>query len=286
MNQNNSKSNNTNSTDNEELQEKQKQLNKIKDGVDKFLDVLINSTNINISMIIKTNHFSVFIGSQTKENEKERIKQAIENKMTIADFFNCENILKKLYNISEQLNLIVKKIEFSASTDLKRADDPNASQGVKFDFFHPGTKEKLNAEKCSEVPISLKLPFAKSEKLQMSLYEKSQVIKSVIDLYDKTTPGYNTRCLKTEQFDTGADTSVNYRRTKLFQNISMDCSGGCEYKGLDENKYVICNCNVTGHSEISNTAEDGALIKFPALNYDIVLCYKETYQNVNFFQLI
>ena len=79
----------------------------------------------------------------------------------------------------------------------------------------------------------------------------------------------------------GSNASINFRRTKLFQNETIGCSVGCIYQGLDENKYVICDCSASGSAEISNTGSKDSLSSIPPMNYDIALCYYETYDDVN-----
>ena len=255
-------------------------MDNIKTGINDFLNVLINSLDSNTTQTIKTDLFTVQIGIQNKENEKELNKEAVANNMAIGDFSNCEALLKIYYNLTNIPSLLIKKVEFDPSTDVNKSNDTNASNGVTFEFFNPINKEKLNSTICNTVPTPLKIPFKQSYRLKMGLYTTAVVLKDVIDIYNSKTPGYHSRCYTSKEFESGADTSINYRRTKLFQNTSMECSQGCEYNGLDENKYVICNCSISGQEEISNSAEDGPLIAFPALNFDIALCYYETYTKV------
>lgn len=212
--------------------------------------------------------------------DPDLLAEVLKKKLSIGNFSACVERLKAFYNISKETELSIKKVEFDAKTDVNRANDSYASQGVRYEFIDPTTKDKLNSSLCEDIPTPIKIPFKQSERINYDLYARAQVIKTVIDLYDKKSPGYSTRCLKTSQFDTGADTSVNYRRGKMFQNMTMGCSPGCNYQGLDENSYIICDCQVSGNSELSNTGEEGSLLKLPALNYDISLCYKELYENV------
>lgn len=220
------------------------------------------------------------ISSAKPDKDADALAEILKKKLSIGDFTACVERLKAFYNISQETELSIKKVEFDAQTDINRANDPYASQGVSYEFIDPMTKQKLNNSLCEDIPIPLKIPFKQSERINYDLYIRAQTIKTVIDLYDKKSPGYSSRCLKTSQFDTGADTSVNYRRERMYQNMSMGCSSGCDYKGVDQNSYIICDCQVSGKNEISNTGEDGSLLKFPSLNYDISLCYKELYENV------
>lgn len=131
--------------------------------------------------------------------------------------------------------------------------------------------------------MPIKIPFKENERLNMKLYQNAAVLKGVVDLYDKKSPGYHSRCFKSEDFSTGGDTSINFRRTKLYQNETIGCSPGCIYEGLDNNKYVKCNCQINNDTSMSNNSTgDDPLFAFPKLNLDISLCYMEVYNDVIF----
>ncbi len=280
----------TNSTSQDEnaAQDKQKVLDNMKGDVKNFLELLIdfNETNSNENKIVKTGLFSSQLTSDSPDNKNASMQAAIENRMAFADFSDCQKILKSYYNISEDINLLINKVEFDPMTDVKRANDSAASQGVSFEFINPLTKEKLNNTLCESVPTPISIPFKKSERINMQMYQKAATVKAFLDLYNSNSPGYHSRCFKTTQFDTGADVSLNYKRTNMFQNQTVSCSPGCIYEGLDENKYVKCNCTSSGNNEISNSGNDEYFSPLPKMNYDIIMCYKETYNDVIFLFLI
>ncbi len=274
---------NNKSTSNITLEEKQNIMNELKNEIKNFIGLLIdfNDTKINdTNKIIKTDLFSVQIGTDNPDKKDEIIKSAIDNKMSFANFSNCLTIIKNFYNISEQTNILIKKIEFDPKTDITKFNDTISSKLVSFEFINPLNKEKLNTSICQSILTSLSIPFKKSEKINNEMYHKADIIKNIIDLYDSKSPGYHSRCFKTTQFDTGADVSLNYKRTNMFQNLTISCSEGCIYEGLDINNYVKCNCNTTGKGEISNTGNEEIFDPLPKMNYDIFWCYYETFHDV------
>jgi len=226
---------------------------------------------------------------KTPENEELVSQEAVSNRLAIGNYTECESLLKKHYNISDSINLVIKNVQFNPMTNLKNFNDSTASDIVSMEYINPQNWEKLNSELCKEVQTSISIPFKDTIRLKPELYAKAAVLKGVIDLYDKKSPGYESRCLKSNEFDTGADTSINYRRTKLYQNESINCSPGCDYQGLDENLYVICNCRIQEGTELSNNSTGfDPLLAFPKFNYDIVLCYYEASTDVilNFLKII
>jgi hypothetical protein len=156
----------------------------------------------------------------------------VKNKLAFPNTTDCENILKKHYNISQEKSILIKNIQTDPKFDLKTLNDNSASDRAKFDFYHPDTKEKLDMKICSKVKSSIKIPFKDTQRLRPKFYEKSLILKGVVDIYDNTSPGYTSRCLKSTEFDTGGDTSINFRRNKLYQNESINCSENCEYEIL------------------------------------------------------
>jgi len=232
--------------------------------------------------IIKTDMFSVEIASQDKSNEKELREELVKNKLSVANFTQCEKLLKYTYNISENLSLVYKKIEFDSKTDLLRAPDSRASSGVSFEFFDPDTLEKLNGTICSDIQTPISIPFKKIERLSMGLYLANSLVNKNVDIYNKESIGFSSRCVKSRDLTTSADTSISFRRNKMFQNETIGCSTSCAYKGLDENGYVKCDCTTSGKEEISNTGSDFNFDPIPKMNYEIFLCYYETYKDVSF----
>ena len=235
----------------------------------------------NPGRLLKNDMYSVQISIKNNDNKAELEKIAVENKMAVAYYSLCENILKKYYNISDDKFLLVKNLQFDSFTNLKNLNDDSASDIVSFEYFNPDNGDKLDSKICSNIQTPINLPFKQSARLKMDLYKSAAILKGVVDLYNKESPGYKSRCLKSVEFTTKADTSINYRRTKLYQNESINCSPGCEYEGLDDNSYVKCNCQIEEGNKISNNSTGfDPLFSFPNYNFDIVMCYKETYSDV------
>jgi hypothetical protein len=264
----------------EEKKEKQKVLDDLKNNIKKLTDILVTNSTNNVDKLIRTDIFTIQIISNDPNNVEKNNKKAIEEKISVGNFTVCENILKKEYNISQNTILLVKKIEFTAKMDIDRVNNPDASQGLSFEFIDPNTMNKLNSSLCMKINTPISIPFKRSSRLLMDVYERSSLINIALDLYNNESPAYYSRCIKTNQINTGADVSINYKRNQMFQNTSITCSSECEYNGLDENRYVKCNCKTSGQKESSNTGNEFVFDPLPSMNYDIVLCYKETYYDV------
>ncbi len=158
-----------------------------------------------------------------------------------------------------------------------KVNDDRASNGVTFEFFNPLNGEKFNSSICSEIKTKLAIPYKQKENLVLSKYLQNYRKNKNVDLYNPVSLGYYSRCVKSKHLDTSADISLSFKRNKMFQNQSIECSKTCSYEGLDENGYVNCDCNTSGEKEISNTGMNFTFEAIPSMNYDIFLCYYETF---------
>jgi len=228
------------------------------------------------------------------ENQNSINQQAFLNKMAIVNFTQCEILLKKHYKIPAQKSIIVRNIQFGANTNLFKLNDTSASDIVNFNYFHPDTYEKLNLSICSNVTTIISMPYKREEELNMLAYKKTTVYKGIIDIYDKNSKGFQSRCFPIKDPDTGSDTTINSRRTLMYQNQTINCENNCTYDGLDENKYVLCKCsgdiqddgNDTNSGISNNSTGLDILVKFPEFNYDIFLCFEATFLDVFIFYLL
>jgi len=278
---NNSSSSKPQQMSEEEQKEKQKVLDNMKNDIKKFTDIFIGkNSSEKVDKIIKTEVFTIDIKSNNPNDTEANKKKEIEERISVANLTECENILRKEYNISKSTILLLKKVEFTAKMDIQRANNPDASQGLTFEFIDPNTMKKLDTKFCNNTKSPINIPFKRGERLKMDVYEKSALINKGLDLYNNDSPAFHSRCFKTNQIDTGADVSINFKRNNMFQNTTIDCSPGCEYQGLNEDKYVKCICDTNGNQESSNTGDPYIFDPLPPMNYDIVKCYRETYNDV------
>lgn len=217
---------------------------------------------------------------QLSENNQEEYQDLAEANST-----ECENELKRHYNITAKY-LVVKNSQFNSKVDLSKLNDPTSSDSLKIEYFNPENGEKLNSSICANITTAIVLPIKNISRLDMALYKESKRKLKGIDIYNKNSPSFKSRCFKSTDFTTGGDTSITFRKTKLYQNESMGCSPGCEYNGIDEFNATVCMCKIAGNEEISNnnTLLD-SFLSFPKFNYDIIFCYKETLEDVIFLLL-
>lgn len=212
--------------------------------------------------------------SENNDNQKD-----LKGKLASVDSTKCEKILQKEYNITK--SLLIKSVQFDKNVNLKNIKDSTASDSLKLQYFNPENGEMLNSTKCEKVKLPFSLPIRNIKRVKKDLYDRAKKEIKGIDLYNKAAPSYHSRCFTSKDFETGGDTSIIFRRTKLYQNESMNCSPSCEYNGIDENNATVCDCKAGKDEEISsNSTGFDSFMAIPHFNYDIVFCYYEGFVEV------
>ncbi len=175
------------------------------------------------------------------------------------------------YNITDPL--IIKKIDYDSSLDLSSLNDTNRSDSIKFEFYNPYTKEKLDTTVIEDVSFSISTKIKDPDiiKIPDGLLNGNNVSEA-IDPFDPEHKAFSSRCFISENMTSGTDTTINTRRSQYFSGTAS-CSEDCTYDGLDEYDYVKCNCTKFDTTkEMSSTIGDDVLSVLPSLNIDIVAC--------------
>lgn len=248
----------------------QAQIDSMKSNLLLYMDMLVKSGDLDNDTIIGE-MFSLQVSTDSEQMKSD----AIKNGLSFINSTACETILKSYYNISQSTSLMVQKVDFSSSTNLDNLNDTNASNGIRYSFFNPVTKVKLNSSLCENSTVSISIPIKNSSNLNMSLY--SNLSKIGVDIFDANDTAFVSRCISVLDPETNISTSVNYR-IENYGQTSAQCSENCTYNGIDENNYVQCDCVGVTESETSNTFDKIELTKFPTMNWGIVVCYNMAFQ--------
>ena len=190
------------------------------------------------------------------------------------DLGECEEILKKKYNLSIDEPLIILK------TDLKNLD--GSSTYVQYEIYHPYTLEKLNMYYCQNVSIVVNRPINLNEET-ISLYNRLN--KSGYNLFDENDSFFTDVCT-TYTSENGTDVSLNDRKNHLYKNtnnVSL-CQVGCNFESYNSTtKKAKCNCEVQKNNITTNVMEldfknniiiQTFLYSFKYSNIKVLKCYK------------
>ena len=233
-----------------------KDNNELITNLNKFISNSINIDYIdeNNELIIPKNEMVItFTSTEIQKNNEN-------SNYTTINLGECENILKKYYNISEESKLYILKID-------KEQKGKNYPQ-IEYQVFYPsisGKMEILNLSLCDGTDIELSIPI---------------VINGTIDKYNPKSNYYNDICSKATS-KSNTDIPLGDRRNEFINKNMSLCEENCELTDYDNNKKKAkCSCNAKKSLSLDNIELNGKnlfenLLDFKRItNIEIIKCYK------------
>ena len=207
----------------------------------------------------------------------EAMQENKNKNISIIDFGECEELLKKVYNIDY---ILVFQVDYFLN---------NSNNIVlKYEVYNPYTLEKMNLSVCKDMTINSYLPYYLSED-ELDLYK--DLDKLGYDLYNGNDSFYHELCTPyTTKNKT--DILLSDRRKDYFKNIAF-CEEGCTYKNYDYiYQKVQCECVIEEEMDenIDNVKFYGSLFFSTFLNLknfsniEIVKCYKLVFSKIGQFR--
>ena len=180
-------------------------------------NILINSIENNNDIIIKNNNIRFQITSvyNQKYNEYDNISS-----INIGD---CENILRKHYNLSNDMTLLIFKVEYFIPGFFIPI--------IEYEIYdNSNPKNKLNLNICENTKIDINIPVS---------IDENNLFK-----YNQSSAFYNDICFPyTTEFKT--DIILKDRRNEFINRNMSLCENNCEFKGYDNNKKLSkCECSI------------------------------------------
>ena len=230
---------------------------------------LINSNFTDDYLLIKTPSYKFQLSTQ------EFIKNFAFINTSKIDLGECENKLKKKYNISDEYSLIIFKI------DIENTD--KSYTFVQYEVFNPETYRQLNLDICDNILINITIP-AKIDNETLFLYEKLKGYGyNLFDLDDKF---YNDICTKYTT-ESKTDMLLSDRKNDIFSKYGNKsiCQDGCYLGSYNNNlEEATCQCKAqTTNTDLNLNIEIKYNIKglnqvfFKTLNnsnFRVLKCYE------------
>ena len=198
----------------------------------------------------------------TTQNQKNNTN----NNMTIIDLGECEDLLRKEYNISDNEILYMKKIDV-------------IQEGMKIPKVEYDVYSKLNGKNL----IKLNLTVCENSKISLSIPIK---ITESLDKLNSSSGYYNDICYVATS-DSGTDISLNDRKKEFVDGNQTVCQDECEFSEYDyNNQKAKCSCKVKESSsslaemKINKTKlyENFINIKNIA-NIKLLVCFNELFSD-------
>ena len=217
----------------------------------KYLDSLLDENEDDL--IIDLNNIKYHITTSFNQNNKE-----YDNISTII-LGECENILKKEYNISYNDYLLIFKIDI--------IPEYYSLRQTIYEIYNSKTKDILNLTYCENVPIIISYPVSVNEK--------------ELNKYNPSSEFYNNFCIAYST-ESGTDITLKDRQNEFNdKNLSL-CDDNCRYNNYNyDSKKESCECFIKYSFPLIKDVEinkDKLKQKFVdvknAINIKVVKCYK------------
>ena len=137
-------------------------------------------------------------------------------------FGDCEDILKRIYNINKNQPLIIFKVDYYKQKSFIPI--------IGYEFYHPNNNSKLDLKYCKEELIRINIPFIIDEN-QLYQYDPNN------DFYLDDCYPYTT--------EHGTDILLKDRIDKYNKNKIAVCENNCAFKNyLTDVKKSVCICKI------------------------------------------
>ncbi len=231
-------------TKNEELSNKDEVIKNLKDDIingNLNLTDLMNGTKQDLIAEYKDITYQI----TTSANQNN----GTYNNISTINLGECEDKLKKIYDIDKDLPLIILKIDYKMEGLLIPV--------IGYEVYHPQNNSQLDLNYCNDTSIKLNIPVT---------IDEDKVYK-----YDPNSDFYNDDCYAYTT-ENGTDIILNDRQTEYSDNNLSLCENNCTFNGYDSNtKKALCECETKVQiNYISNITSDENILSnnFNSTNSD------------------
>ena len=202
---------------------------------------------------------------------------------TYINFLECEDILRKKYNLSDEEILTIIQIE------IDKMKENSLTNQVEYAVYDE-ERNKLNLSFCEDIEIKINYYIKNNSLLNIS--KISHYSNLGIDILNIKHSFFNDICYPFS--NTNSDLILKDRVTDIYQNFSL-CDNNCDYDKIDiQNMTIACTCSVK--TEINIKVEPpvfGEIVKdtFKDSNFGVIKCsqlvfsFKNKSHNIGFIIL-
>ena len=219
-------------------------------------------------------NFFFLVTNSKKEFEILNGKNNNTNRFSIINLGECENVLKKQYQLNENSSLLIIKYEKVINDSFERY--------VQYEVYGPYHKNKLNLSICDNITIEIYIPVVLTEKTK-NLYEE---LKSFgYNLFDINDAFYQDICTPYKS-QNGTDILLSDRVNYYYNNDETKCQSNCKFSDyIVESQYLKCDCDISNSEiNIQNTKKFSAKSIYQSFynvlkysNYKVLKCSELTF---------
>ena len=230
----NNNTNNINMNNSSTAEAKDKMINNIREeimsgGMDELIDDIVTKEKKDLVVNDDNTIFQITSTENQKNNKNNNLSTLILGE--------CESILKNVYNIDENLALLIFKIDYY---------QPGSQVPIiGYEVYHPLNKSKLDLNYCKNSNINFNIPISINE---------NDLFK-----YDPENEYYNDVCYPSTS-NGGTDILLNDRKSEFNDNQMSLCEKECTFTEYEtDTKLANCECGVKNKefliSEIINQTD-------------------------------
>ena len=204
---------------------------------------------------------------------------AFSRKVSVVETEECVRAMLKANSLQMNTKLIIKKIDLNTILDLTSKVTTDVSNSLILEFYHPVNLSKLSTDSCKGVTTVIKSYNHRALSIDFDLY--NQLLANNVDIFDPLSQVYQDRCFILLDPASGKDTTVGFRIRNFFSNSIISCASSCTFGGIEENGYVVCNCQgVINNNEPVNRFVDAAVVPtYSTINHEVIKCFPHVWQN-------
>ena len=213
----------------------------------------------------------------TTKNQKLNIDN--NDGISTIDLNECEKILKKSFNISDNISLILLKEDLKLNISFLTQ--------VEYEIYDPFSRTKLDLDECKGLTIKINTPV-KLDENQLKLYKSLEELG--YNPFDPNDAFYNDFCT-VYTTENGTDMILTDRKNDILYQIPSPCENGCELKGINtQTQKVICECSPKNFINTTISTDNFKFSQFKdiilnienKINYKVLLCFRllRNYKNL------
>ena len=181
------------------------------------------------------------------------------NNLSIIDLGECENIIRKEYNINENDSLIILKQENISKIK-------SSEKNVQFEIYEPYNKTKINLSLCEGTKINLYTKMILSENTK-AIYDQLKALG--YDMFNINDKFYQDICTPYKS-QNSTDVLLSDRIDYIYNNDDTQCQSNCEFSGYFlESQYMSCSCSINEDTQ-ENKKEKFSPKKLYESFYDVL----------------
>ena len=239
----------------------------VKEQIPNKLDNIINQIETGINYKINGKDYDILISPIDKYKYFNS---------TYIDLGECENILRKKYNLSSNEIISIMGIEIDP------LNEKVLGKQIEYIVFDEN-KNKLNLSLCQDISIIIDYKIINS-----SIINETMVLYYLdlnIDIFNSEDQFFNNICFPYSIEDT--DLILKDRINDIYQNYSL-CEDNCEYQKLDiKSNSVKCQCKIKTEIKTENKLPVFHKILLNSLkdsNFGVIECYRQVFSLSNKFK--